>query len=181
VTERKPAGMSFTSWIDKQILDAEKSGQFDGLPGSGKPIPKRDGMSGYDIWLHDYMEREGVATGDMLPTPLKLKKEIESLAENLNALKSEEEAARAIDDLNHRILQWRKYPTDPPMHVPMVRKAELLASWREAHADRQSSSAGNEPAIREASGHRRWPRWLKTRQSRSHFEGLFSGRAAKVP
>src|SRR5262245_50270332 len=36
MTERKPAGMSFTSWIDQQIEEAAERGAFDDLPGAGK-------------------------------------------------------------------------------------------------------------------------------------------------
>ena len=38
MTERKPQSMSFKSWIDQQIADAEKRGVFDNLPGAGKPL-----------------------------------------------------------------------------------------------------------------------------------------------
>jgi hypothetical protein len=39
MTERKPAGKSFTSWIDQQIQEAQDRGAFDDLPGTGKPSP----------------------------------------------------------------------------------------------------------------------------------------------
>jgi hypothetical protein len=31
--------MSFTSWIDQQISEAEERGCFDNLPGAGQPLP----------------------------------------------------------------------------------------------------------------------------------------------
>ena len=43
MTERKPQSMSFTSWIDQQIADAEKRGVFDNLPGAGKPLNLKPG------------------------------------------------------------------------------------------------------------------------------------------
>jgi hypothetical protein len=42
MTERKPSGMSFTSWIDQQINEAKERGLFDNLPGEGKPFQIRD-------------------------------------------------------------------------------------------------------------------------------------------
>jgi len=36
MTGRKPAGMSFPSWIDQQINEAAERGAFDHLPGAGK-------------------------------------------------------------------------------------------------------------------------------------------------
>ena len=50
MTERKPPGMDFSSWIDQQIEEAAKRGAFDDLPGAGKPLPNRgesdDGLAG---------------------------------------------------------------------------------------------------------------------------------------
>ncbi len=42
MTERKPPGVSFETWIDKQIREAADRGEFDNLPGAGKPIPDLD-------------------------------------------------------------------------------------------------------------------------------------------
>ncbi|WNI16501.1 DnaJ family domain-containing protein [Actinacidiphila sp. ITFR-21] len=39
MTERKPPGVSFESWTDKQIREAEARGAFADLPGVGKPLP----------------------------------------------------------------------------------------------------------------------------------------------
>jgi hypothetical protein len=39
MTERRPAGLGYESWIDRQISEAEKRGKFDDLPTAGKPLP----------------------------------------------------------------------------------------------------------------------------------------------
>ena len=39
MTERKPPGVSFETWADKQIREAEERGAFEGLTGKGKPLP----------------------------------------------------------------------------------------------------------------------------------------------
>ena len=36
MTEQKPPGMSWESWIDQQIREAREAGLFDNLPGAGK-------------------------------------------------------------------------------------------------------------------------------------------------
>ena len=85
MTERKPRDMSYTSWIDQQILDAEKRGVFDNLPGAGKPLDLKpdDGADYGAAWVRDYARREGVSPEDFLPTPLKLRREAERLAESV--------------------------------------------------------------------------------------------------
>ena len=90
MTERKPAGMTFTSWIDQQISDAEERGAFDNLPGAGKPLPRRQEDAG-QVWLRDYLRREGVAAEEMLPVPLRLRKELERLPETVRELRREQD------------------------------------------------------------------------------------------
>ncbi|MBW3648094.1 MAG: DUF1992 domain-containing protein, partial [Actinobacteria bacterium] len=38
MTERKPAGVSFESWVERQLREARERGSFDDLPGTGKPL-----------------------------------------------------------------------------------------------------------------------------------------------
>ena len=42
MTQRKPPGTSWESWIDSQIRVAQEQGAFDNLPGAGKPLPNID-------------------------------------------------------------------------------------------------------------------------------------------
>jgi DnaJ homologue, subfamily C, member 28, conserved domain len=136
MTERKPKGMSFTSWIDQQIADAEKRGVFDNLPGAGKPLEfKRDGDADYgQAWMRDYARREGVAPEEFLPTPLRLRREIERLAGAVGGLASEDEVREIVGDLNRRILEWRRIPIGPPVFVPLVHMDDMLERWRAAQA-----------------------------------------------
>src|ERR1700735_310073 len=75
MTERKPPEITFTSWIDQQINEAAERGAFDNLPGAGKPLPKRT-EDAAQAWLRDYLRRENVPAEDLLPTPLRLRKQV---------------------------------------------------------------------------------------------------------
>jgi hypothetical protein len=132
MTDRKPAGMSFTSWIDRQIAEAEGRGAFDNLPGSGKPLPKRDEGDTAQAWLRDYLRREGVSAEELLPVPLRLRKEGERLADSVHLLRSEEEVRDAVAELNQRIRDWRRVPLDSPIFVRLVDEEEIVRRWREA-------------------------------------------------
>jgi hypothetical protein len=137
MSERKPQGMSFRSWIDQQIADAEERGVFDNLPGAGKPLPRRQAGGDYgQAWLRDYARREGVAAEELLPTPLRLRREIERLKEAVPRMRSEDEVRETVSDLNRRILEWRKIPLGPPIFVPLVKKEEMVSRWRAAQAAR---------------------------------------------
>ena len=60
MTDRKPHGLSWESWIDKQIREAEERGAFADLPGAGKPIPGLDKPFDELWWVKDKLRREGL-------------------------------------------------------------------------------------------------------------------------
>jgi hypothetical protein len=133
MTERKPRGMSFPSWIDQQIADAERRGVFDNLPGKGKPLDlKLTGGDYGDAWVRDYARREGVQPDEFLPTPLRLRREIEKLTEVVGDFRSEAEIREVAGDINRRIVEWRRIPVGPPIHVRLVNADDLVARWRAA-------------------------------------------------
>jgi DnaJ homologue, subfamily C, member 28, conserved domain len=148
MTERKPPQMKFSTWIDQQVADAERRGVFDNLPGAGKPLNVKPGAPDGDYgqaWLRDYASREGVPAEEMLPTPLRLRREMERLAETAGEFRSEAEVREAAADLNRRIVEWRRIPLGPPVHVRLVNADDLAARWRAAQAARGARPAAPRP------------------------------------
>ncbi len=41
MTQRKPEGMPFETWVEHQIRTAAERGDLDDLPLSGRPLPQR--------------------------------------------------------------------------------------------------------------------------------------------
>ena len=164
MTERKPPQQSFPSWIDQQIAEAERRGAFDNLPGTGKPIPRRRESDFTAAWLQDKLRREGVSTEELLPTPLRLRRESERLTAGLGRLRSEQEVRDAVAELNARIMDWRRNGIDgPPIPVPLVRQDQAIAAWHEAQAaqpaapEAQEAPAGPDAAPAPVPSRRRWP------------------------
>ena len=133
MTERKPPDLSFTSWIDRQINEAAERGAFDNLPGAGKPLPKRTQADAAQAWLRDYLRREGVSADELLPIPLRLRKETERLAETVQDLRSEQEVRAVVADINRRIIEWRRIPEGPPVFLPLLDAESLVGRWHDAH------------------------------------------------
>lgn len=79
VTERKPPGMPFKTWIDRQIREATERGEFDNLPGSGKPIPGADNPHDELWWVKQKLRSENLSFP--LPPTLALRKEAEQALE----------------------------------------------------------------------------------------------------
>ena len=150
MTERKPSGMSFTSWIDQQIQEAEDRGAFENLPGAGRPLPNRGEADDGLAWLRDKLKKEGVSSDELLPTPLKLRKQRQRLAESVPELRSEQDVRDAVAELNHRIMEWRRIPLGPPIFVPLVNEEEMLERWRAARpASPPPADPGRQPGAAE--------------------------------
>jgi hypothetical protein len=162
MTERKPGGMTFTSWIDKQIAEATERGAFDNLPGAGKPIPHRGDEDAAQAWLREYLRKEGVSAEALLPTPLRLRKAIDRLANDVPGMSSEQEVREAVGELNHQIREWRRIPLGPPIFVPLVDEDAMVSRWHAARPRPAAPSAAPVPdagAAGSESSSRRSRRW----------------------
>ena len=61
MSERKPPGVSWETWIDRQVRAGMERGEFDDLPGHGKPIPDVDRPHDELWWVKQKLAREGVS------------------------------------------------------------------------------------------------------------------------
>lgn len=130
MTERKPPGISFETWVDRQIREAEERGAFADLPGAGKPLQGLRRPFNAERWAAEWARREGLETEGMLPEPLRLRKEVERLPDVVRDLDSEEAVRAAARDLNRRIAAWIRRPSGPRVAVAPVDPDRLVANWR---------------------------------------------------
>lgn len=102
MTERKPPGVTFESWIDRQIREATERGEFQDLPGAGKPL--RGESAPYDEmwWVKDKMRREGIS---YLPPSLALRKEADDEYAAALRARTESEVRQRIAALNEKLRQ----------------------------------------------------------------------------
>ncbi|MET9500494.1 DUF1992 domain-containing protein [Streptomyces sp. NPDC006622] len=133
MTERKPPGVPFESWVDKQIQDAERRGEFEQLPGLGRPLdPPID--SSYDElwWIRRKMAREGLS---VLPPALALRKEAEDALAAAYAAPSERIVRKIITDVNVKLREMMyKPPPGPPLGRKPYDVEEVVRQWRERRA-----------------------------------------------
>jgi hypothetical protein len=124
---------SFESHIDRQIREAQERGEFDNLPGAGKPLPDRGELYDEDWWLKQWIQRENL-TG-LAPTSLKIRKEAEELMETLAKRSSEAEVRRIVTELNERIRQAQRGLVDgPPVVVKTFDVEQTVEAWRRARS-----------------------------------------------
>lgn len=181
MTDRKPAGMPFETWIDRQIREASERGEFDDLPGAGKPLPDTGQVYDENWWLKNALRREGLSAVAALPTPLRLRKEAELLPEALRELRSERAVREAVRELNERIAAWLRAPSGPHIPVHLVDVEAAVADWRARRAsasptratggDGQAATANQAPDVRSTGPRVSWWRRLLSRRPGTGIEG----------
>jgi len=158
---RKPPGVTFETWVDRQIREGAAQGAFDDLP-SG-PIDLSD-QHDPDWWLKRKIRDEGL---DTLPASLVLRREVEQAVRDARDAPTEADARRRIEAVNERIRKANRVAiSGPPVNLVPYDVEELVAFWRAAHPGDPKLPPTDEavepvPTPRTLFGRRlRWrPRW----------------------
>src|SRR5262245_29842811 len=120
---------SHETWLDRQIRQAQERGEFDNLPGAGKPLPDHGELYDENWWLKQWVRRENL-TG-IAPTSLRIRKEADELMDRLAKETSEHSVRRIIADLNERIAQAQRGLVDgPPVVVKPVDVEATVEAWK---------------------------------------------------
>ena len=115
-------------WVDLQITQAMERGEFDNLPGAGKPLPPLDPDPNW--WLKKLIERENI-TG-VLPAALQLRKEDAELEAVLDREATEKSVRQVVEDFNRRIVEARRQlQGGPPVVTPTRDVDDEVQRWRD--------------------------------------------------
>jgi hypothetical protein len=158
MTERKPPGMSFETWVDTQISQGMARGDFDGLSGAGKPLPRSAlDETGYE-WVVAKARRENLDLSGMLPPGLALRKERDDLPRRAEELPSEAAVRALAEDYNDRVRAfWRRPQESRWSPVPGLCDVEaLVAGWESTRPAPQPAAP---PAVPQ-----RLPWWRRLRR-----------------
>ncbi|MFF9478778.1 DUF1992 domain-containing protein [Streptomyces sp. NPDC014733] len=132
MTERKPPGVDFESWIDRQIREAQERGDFAGLPGVGKPLAGLDKPYDELWWVKEKMAREDLS---YLPPSLALRKEAEEAARAAADAPSEAALRRILTAVNEKIRAALRAPLEgPPLGIAPFDIEARARQWRREHA-----------------------------------------------
>jgi hypothetical protein len=132
VTERKPPGVSWETWIDRQIREAKERGEFDNLPGSGKPIADLGETHDEMWWIRQLVQRENIET---LPPALKLRKDRDAALAYIHTLDTESAVRDVLRELNTRIRMLNSRAHDgPPSNLMPLDVDAVVETWRQRRA-----------------------------------------------
>lgn len=115
--------------VEKSIRDAMARGEFDQLPGKGKPIDGLDGPHDELWWVKDKLRREELAT---LPPSLAVRRDRDDLLEALPTFRTERAVREAVEELNERIRKLNRYgsPSGPPTSLMPQDVDAIVERWR---------------------------------------------------
>jgi Domain of unknown function (DUF1992) len=124
------------SLVEKQIREAQERGEFDNLPGSGKPLDL-GAPDDPDWWVKRLIEREQLDMTGAMPPVIGLRKEGAAFPESLRELRTEESVRAVLEDYNRRVRLDRLRPAEgpfPPILARTVDVDEMVQRWRELRA-----------------------------------------------
>ena len=131
----------YESPVEATVREAIERGEFDNLPGAGRPLPDRGRDENW--WLKTYLEREEGSTSGFLPRSLLLRREAEDLPDLVSRMGSESAVRSHVADLNRRIADEIRTPTGgPPLAMRPLDADAVVERWR---ADRAHLAAAAEP------------------------------------
>jgi hypothetical protein len=119
---------SFESLVEDQILQAYAEGEFENLPGFGKPIRSLDDPDDEDWWLKQKLKLENLSA---LPPGLAIRVEVHKTLERIWSLVSESAVREAVEKLNEKIrsanfaARW-----GPPSTTMPLSADDVVAKWR---------------------------------------------------
>jgi len=128
MTARKPPGITWESWIDRQVREGQERGDFDNLPGRGKPLPGLDQPRDDLWWVKQLLKREDLS---ITPPTLALRKAREDIIERIPSMASEDAVREVVAELNGRIRQAnRSAISGPPSTLMPIDLDRAVAIWQ---------------------------------------------------
>ncbi|MFT3799256.1 DUF1992 domain-containing protein [Microbacterium sp.] len=126
--------------VESAIQQAIRRGDFDNLPGAGKPIPGLGDHHDPDWWIRRKIQTEQLH--GLGPAALTLRVEDAGLSDRLDELSSEHQVREMLHDFNRRVIEARRQLLGGPPVVTPTRDIEgEVAAWRvrrEQRAARQT-------------------------------------------
>lgn len=130
MTERKPFGMNYETWIDRQIREAQERGDFEQLPGAGKPIKGLDRPWDLTDWARDLIRRENLS---ILPPGLELRRHVERELDEIMKLGAEVGVRKAVEALNAHIRETNRQVFEGPESLVRPLDVEaVVEQWKAA-------------------------------------------------
>jgi hypothetical protein len=123
MAERRPTLADWENWVERQIREGIERGEFDNLPGAGKPLAGLDGPRDEEWWVKEKLRREQVSH---LPPALAVRKELEVALARIAEATSEDVVRQIVAEINDRIVHVNSRTITGPPSTLMPLDVELV-------------------------------------------------------
>ena len=142
--ERGSTAAERAAFVETSIQQAIRRGDFDGLPGAGKPLPDLGESHDPDWWIRRKIAAEQL-TG-LGPPALTLRVEHAEMHQRLDELNRRDDVREAVEDFNRRVIEARRQLLGgPPVITPTLEVAAEVAAWEERRTARETAAASAPP------------------------------------
>jgi hypothetical protein len=146
-TSRAANAVDRAAYVEVTIQQAIRRGEFDDLPGAGKPIPDLGSSHDPDWWIRRKIRSEQL-TG-LGPPALRLRVENTELEARLDELSREEDVRELLEDFNRRVIEARRQLLGGPPVITPTRDVEAeVAAWAGRRAERAEKAPDAAPPRR---------------------------------
>ncbi|WP_165069163.1 DnaJ family domain-containing protein [Marisediminicola senii] len=151
-------------FVEMAIRQAIRAGEFDNLPGAGKPLENLQRPHDPDWWIRQKVQREQI-TG-LGPPALTLRTENAALDARLDAAASERAVRELLDDFNARVIHARRQLQGGPPVVTPTRDIEVeLGRWHGRRAARARAAEEARTAAADAIAAMTWRERRRARRA----------------
>ena len=150
MAEQKPQGVSWESWSESLIRQAQADGRFSHLPGEGQPLENLHEPYDELWWARKLLEREQIG---FLPEALRVRSDVEKTLAHVDQLDTEVAVRAAISSLNERIHSVNANTfAGPPTTVAPLDVETVVARWRASLAKPTPAETDEPPSRSLANG-----------------------------
>jgi len=128
MSERKPLGRRWETWIEEKIQEAKAEGGFERLEGHRKPIAGLDAPYDPLWWVKKLLVREKLS---ILPRALEVRASVDRAMAAVWALSSEAHVRARVAAINAEIGRANRSAAEgPPTTLAPLDVEDVLAEWR---------------------------------------------------
>ncbi|HET8928587.1 MAG TPA: DUF1992 domain-containing protein [Microbacterium sp.] len=155
---RSPTALDRAAYVETAIQQAIRRGEFDDLPGAGKPLRGLGGSHDPDWWIRRKIETEQLR--GLGPPAIMLRVENAELDDRLDELAREQDVREALEDFNRRVIEARRQLLGGPPVVTPTRDVDAeVQAWRQRREARRAAERAQRAADDARSDRpRRWRR-----------------------
>ena len=128
MVEHRPILSDWENAVERQIREGIEGGEFDNLPGAGKPLDGLDSPHDEEWWIKQKLRRENVSH---LPPALAVRKELEVALERIAAATSEVIVREIVTEINARIVHVNSRTiSGPPSTIMPLNVDGVVEQWK---------------------------------------------------